>query len=415
MKHYIICGGRQLHGEVTVAGFKNAALPLLYASLLAGDVSVFEGIPKIRDVFLTLEILHRMGARIRFSDQRTVLIDTRHVRPCLSPDDCVSGLRASTYLMGAELARFGKSRVALPGGCDLGKRPLDLHRLAFETLGAEVRVEGGAIVAEATALKGATIRFPKVSVGATVNAILAACGADGETVIENAAREPHIAELCRYLSLCGASIRGGGESCIRVSGGRPLHGAACRILPDMIEAGTFLCAVGATGGELVLHNVVPAHLSAVTDAFSEMGMQIEAGEDTLFAARRGSLAPLSVTARPYPGFPTDMHPQTAAMCCVADGVSHIREEVFPARFQYAEQLARFGARVHAGEGSICIEPSRLVGATVTAPDLRAGAAVTVAALAATGESVIRGAEILERGYDSLVEKLRGLGAVIGEK
>ncbi len=414
MKKMIIRGGRPLYGEIKISGFKNAALPLLYASVLAADVSVIGNVPRILDVFRTLEILESMGAIARFVDGNTVLCDTRFVRPCSSPDGLVRKLRASAYLLGAELARFGKTRAAIPGGCSIGRRPLDLHLAAFRTLGAEVRESEDAIGATApSGLHGGEIVFGKVSVGATVNAILAAVGARGETILRGVAREPHITDLCDYLTACGAAISGVGSDCLRIRGGLPLHGATYALMPDMIEAGTFLCACGAAGGEICLRGAKAEHLSLLCTTLREMGMEIRCAPQQICASRPGPLAPFSLVAEPYPGFPTDMHPQFAALATGIPGCSRIRETVFPDRFRYVGELRRLGATIEARDGEVMINGgSSLHPGCVFATDLRAGAAEVIAALSIPGETVIRDAEILERGYDALPGKLRALGVPV---
>ena len=412
MKKLRIKGGARLGGEVGISGFKNAALPILYATVLTADVSVIENIPRISDVFLTLDILKAMGAIVFFIDDHTVLVDTRPVLPCRSPDRAVSSLRASSYLLGAELARFGRTRAAIPGGCRIGARPLDLHVLAFSALGADVTAGQGVMTAETEGLLGGRIVFPTPSVGATVNAILVATAADGETVIEGAACEPHIADLCAYLTACGAAIEGGGSDRLTVRGGRPLRGTRYRIMPDMIEAGTYLAAVGATGGEIRLRGAVAAHLSSAICVARTMGIEIAEDAEGLLVRREGELAPLSLTAEPYPGFPTDLHPQFAALATQASGRSVLKDAVFPERFGYASELRRMGGCLERTADGIAVIPSSLTGARVRAVDLRAGAAEVVAALAAKGTTEILEAEVLERGYETLAEKLCALGATV---
>ena len=410
MKKLVITGGVRLSGEADIGGFKNAALPILYATILTADISVIGNLPKIRDVTETLSILRAIGAVVVFSDPQTVLIDTRAVTPCRSPDAAVSSLRASSYLLGAELGRFGKTRVALPGGCRIGARPLDYHIRVLEALGARVHEEGSVISAEATGLCGAELTLPGPSVGATVNAILASVLAEGESRIIGAAREPHIVDLCRYLRAAGARIEGDGTSRITVHGVSALHGATHRLMPDMIEAGTLLAAVGAAGGEIALHGAEPAHLTALVGPLTAMGMEIRAEGNALIASRTGLLSPFDLIAGPYPALPTDMHPQLAALATLCTGVSTIRDTVFPDRIAYVRELRRMGAVIGASGGRVEISPSRLHGAHVRATDLRAGAALAVAALATRGKTAILDATVLERGYEDLAGKLRALGA-----
>lgn len=411
MKSLTIHGGRPLCGEVAVGGFKNAALPVLFATVLTSDVSVIDNLPSIRDVGNTLQILQAMGAAVTYLGPHTVAVDTRVMRPCTAPDPLVSAFRASSYLLGAELGRFGRSRVALPGGCRIGARPLDLHIRVIEQLGGRVEV-GEALLASADRLTGGVIVLPTPSVGATVNAILAATAAEGESVIVGAAREPHITDLARFLNSAGARIVGAGTDRIRVTGGTALHGTHFCLMPDMIEAGTFLTAVGAAGGEILLRGACIPHLRALCGELISMGMTVREEDGALYAARRGPLAPFEILAAPYPAFPTDMHPQMVALATAAEGISHLRDSVFPDRFAYADELRAMGADICYGGGEVTVRKSTLAGGTVSAVDLRAGAALAVAALSAGGCTGIRSAEILERGYEGFPQKLRMLGAKV---
>lgn len=410
MKRLIISGGVRLSGEAVIGGFKNAALPILYATILTSDISVIGNLPRIRDVEKTLSILQAIGAVVVFSDPHTVLIDTRAVGPCRSPDAAVASLRASSYLLGAELGRFGKARAALPGGCRIGARPLDYHIHVLRALGACVTEESDAITATAPQLTGTRITLPGPSVGATVNAILAAVLASGKTEIVGAAREPHIVDLCCFLRAAGARIEGDGTSAITVCGVKGLHGTSYRLMPDMIEAGTLLTAVGAAGGEIALHGASVLHLSSLIAPLSAMGMNIRTEGEVLVASREGLLSPFDLIAGPYPALPTDMHPQLAALATLATGQSCIRDTVFPDRVLYVRELRKMGADISSENGRVVIRPSRLRGANVRATDLRAGAALAVAALATRGKTVILDAEILERGYEDISGKLRMLGA-----
>ncbi len=414
MKKLLLHGGVPLYGEVSVTGFKNAALPILFATILTSDVSVIDNLPRIRDVIGALKILSAMGARVRMTAPHTVEIDTRTLSPCTAPADLAASFRASSYLLGAELGRFGRSCVALPGGCKIGARPLDLHVLALSSLGADVLLREGEISASAGHLCGNTVVFPTPSVGATVNAILAATLAEGTTHISGAAREPHIVDLATYLNTAGADIRGAGKSEITVGGVGRLHGVHYRLMPDMIEAGTFLTLLGAAGGEIALLGADPEPLASLLAPIRRMGIRVRREGERLVVARQGPLAPISVTAEPYPGFPTDMHPQLAALLTLAEGESAIRDTVFPDRFAYVRELSRMGARLSVTAGEVRISPARLHGATVRARDLRAGAALAVAALAAEGKTTVLDAAVLERGYEDLPQKLRALGANVKE-
>ena len=413
MKTLTICGGKPLRGEVAVSGFKNAALPVLFATILTKDISIIDNLPRIRDVHLALEILCAMGASVTRLGAHTVAVDTRTLSPCVAPDALVSSFRASSYLLGAELGRFGRARAALPGGCRIGARPLDLHVGVLEALGATVTVND-AISATAERLTGALIPLPGPSVGATVNAILAAACAEGQTVIVGAAREPHIVDLANFLNSAGALILGAGSPRITVQGVGKLHGTHFRLMPDMIEAGTFLTAVGAAGGEILLHGACTRHLDSVIRALRDMGMIVKEEGRALLAARRGGLAPFRLVARPYPGFPTDMHPQMVALATGAEGISTLRDCVFPDRFAYADELFGMGANVRYRNGEVTVCGQPLHAATVTARDLRAGAALAVAALGTAGRTAILNAGMLDRGYESFAKKMRMLGADVEE-
>lgn len=409
----LIDGGKPLMGEVPISGMKNAALPIVFATVLVGGVSVLENIPPISDITRSLDILRQMGASVSFQDRTTVRIDTSAVIPGSSPDALVSRIRGSSYLVGAELGRFRHADCALPGGCDFGSRPLDLHIKGFEALGATVRC-GNRMEADAPdGLHGATVYFDKSSVGATVNVMLASVMADGTTVIENAAREPHIVDLANFLNTCGAQISGAGTTTIRVRGVRELHGCRYCIIPDMIEAGTYMVAAAATGGCVRVTAVIPKHVESISAKLSEMGVEIEEEDEAVTVRSTGILRSINLTTIPYPGFPTDMHPQFAPLLCLANGVSTITEGIFANRFRYVEELRRMGASIIMG-GNIAtfIGGTGLLGAKVTATDLRAGAAMVIAGLAADGTTEIDNVELIARGYCDLVEKFQALGADI---
>lgn len=412
MKRLVIFGGKRLSGRVEISGFKNAALPILYASIVTDDVSVIENVPRISDVEITLSLLREMGAIAHFTGKSTVLLDTRGMRADLSSYSLCQRLRASTYLLGASLARFGRARIERPGGCSIGARPIDLHLFALSVLGADITEEGGAVEAKATALQGATVKFPSVSVGATVNAILCALSAAGETHILGAAKEPHIGDLCRYLIACGADIGGVGTDTLVIKGGRSLHGCVFRLMPDMIEAGTFLCAVGAAGGEAFLKNAREGELMSVIEPLRAMGLTVKKEGEGLFVSRRGELSPFCLTAMPYPAFPTDMHPQMVALGCLCSGESYLSDTVFPDRFRYTEELSRLGASLSVEGNRVTVRKSALHRGRVTAVDLRAGAALAVASLSVKGKVTIENAQVIERGYVALPEKLRALGAEV---
>ncbi len=413
MKKLKICGGRPLWGEVEIGGCKNAALPILFATVLLRDCSRIENLPRILDVERTLDILRSMGARIIWEDTHTALIDTRDLQDVTPEGALVSAFRASSYLLGAGLGRFGHARITLPGGCRIGARPLNLHTMALSALGAEITELQDGIYAEATVLSGAEIHFAQPSVGATVNAILAAVSAEGDSRITGAAREPHIEDFCRFLNKAGAEILGAGESELRIRGGKKLRGVSHRVMPDPTEAGTFLSAVGITGGEVTLKNIVRNDLLPITEPLSSIGLDLTYFPDGLRASRCRALSPFSLVAAPHPGFPTDMHPQMTALASFVTGDSEIRDTVFCDRFGYVGELRRMGAELAVASGCVRVSGGRpLSGADVTALDLRAGAALTVAALGVDGVSEIQNAEMLERGYEDFATKLKKIGASV---
>ena len=414
MEKIVIRGGKPLHGEIETSGMKNAALPIIFGCLLVKDRCVIENLPEIDDVEVALTILEDMGAVIEKTDKTTVMIDCTRVRGGCSSLNLVRKIRASYYLLGAEIGRYGKAYVGVPGGCDFGTRPIDQHIKGFEALGCTVRADSNYV--EATApkgLKGNHIFFDLVSVGATINVILAAVCAPGTTIIENAAREPHIVDLANFLNTCGGEISGAGTDTIKIRGVEALHGCTYAIIPDMIEAGTYMIAVAATGGKLKITNVIPRHLESITAKLQEMGVDVEEGDDFVTVTRSGPISRVNVKTQPYPGFPTDMQPQMAVLMCVADGISALTESVFDNRFRYTEELKRMGARIKVDGKTALIEgvPS-LSPASVRAVDLRAGAAMVIAGLATEGQTEIDNIHLIERGYDDLVGKLEKCGADI---
>ncbi len=413
----IIQGGRPLYGEISISGMKNAALPILFATILVSDVCVLKNIPNVSDVSTTLDILSQMGAQITYLDDTTLRIDTSFVRENASPDDLVRKMRGSSYLLGAELGRFQKSRIAWPGGCDFGStRPLDIHLKGFRALGARADTEGGFVSVEAeNGLVGNSVYFDIASVGATANVMLAAVFASGTTVIDNAAREPHIVDLANFLNACGANIIGAGTSVIKVHGVNELHGATYTIIPDMIEAGTYMAAVAATGGCVRIRSVISKHVESITTKLCEMGVEIIDEVDSILVKSNRQLVAANIQTLYYPGFPTDMHPQIAVLLCVADGISNIHEGVWTHRFRYAEELCKMGAQIMVDtQNATVVGVERLNGAVVEATDLRAGAALVIAGLIADGITEIREIHYIKRGYDNLVEKLQSIGADIQE-
>lgn len=414
----IIQGGRPLYGEIPVSGMKNAALPILYATVLVGDVCTLENIPGVSDIATSLELLRQMGAQITYLAPTTVRIDTTYIKQGAAPDELVRKMRASSYLLGAELGRFGKTRIAWPGGCDFGgQRPLNLHLKGFAALGAKTDNEGGFISAEVEeTLHGSAVYLDIASVGATVNMILAATLTDGTTVIDNAAREPHIVDLANFLNACGANITGAGTSTIKIHGVASLRGCTYTIIPDMIEAGTYMVATAATGGCVRIRSVIPKHVESITIKLCEMGVEVIEEDDSIVVKSTGRLNNVNIQTLYYPGFPTDMHPQFGALLCIANGIGHIHESIWTNRFRYVEELSKMGATImlDSAQNATFVGVEQLTGAVVEATDLRAGAALIVAGLAAVGTTEIRGVNYIKRGYDGIVEKLQGLGAEIRE-
>lgn len=414
MEKIVIDGGVALNGSVEISGMKNAAVAVLFATIVVGDVCTIENLPQISDVKLSLQMLESIGAGIRFLGKNTVEIDTRYVRNTVAPLDLARRMRASYYLAGASLARFGCTKVGLPGGCDFGTRPIDQHIKAFEALGARVTVEGGCLSAETDGgIRSANIFFDCVTVGATINTIIASVLAEGTTVIDNAAREPHVVDLANFLNYCGADIKGAGTDVIKIKGVKSLHGCNYAIIPDMIEAGTFMIAAAATGGQLYINNVIPKHLEAITAKVCEMGAEVEEYDDAIMVRRTEPICRANVKTLPYPGFPTDMNPQIAVLMCLADGESRITETIWDGRFRYVEELRRMGADISVeGKQAVISGGTEFCSANVRAVDLRAGAAMIIAGLVCNGRTEIEDIHYIERGYDDIVSKLRTLGARI---
>lgn len=415
MTKYVIQGGKPLFGEVEIGGAKNAAVAIIPAALLVDGICRIENIPQISDVSLCLTILEGLGANIRSINRHTVEIDATHIRSTRTSYDLARKIRASYYLIGALLGRFGRAEVAMPGGCNFGVRPIDQHVKGFTALGAKVVVEGGFIHAssETGRLKGASVYLDVVSVGATMNIMMAAVLADGNTTIENAAKEPHVVDLANFLNSMGANIRGAGTDTIKVQGVERLGGGTYAIIPDQIEAGTYMAAVAATGGQVLIKNIIPKHMDCITAKLQECGVEVEEHEDTLLVRRTGPLQKANVKTLPYPGFPTDMQPQMVAVLCLAQGTSLVTESVWNNRYRYVDELKRLGACIQVDDKTAVVEGvDHLTGAPIQACDLRAGAALVIAALAAQGESEICCVQYIERGYENIVEKLRGLGARI---
>ena len=412
----MIRGGRRLFGEVTVSGAKNAAVAIIPAALLVDGVCRIENIPQISDVTLFFSILEELGAKVRVLNRHAIEIDCHAIHSTRPSYDLARRIRASYYLLGALLGRFGQATVAMPGGCNFGVRPIDQHIKGFTTMGAEVSVEGGFIhtAAKNGRLTGAPVYLDVVSVGATMNIMMAAALADGVTTIENAAKEPHIVDLANFLNSMGADIKGAGTDSIKIRGVERLTGGSYCIIPDQIEAGTYMAAVAATGGELLLKNVIPKHMDCISAKLMEMGVTVEEEDDTLLIRRTGPLLKANVKTLPYPGFPTDMQPQITAVLALAEGTSLVTEGVYGAnRFKYVDELKRLGAHIQVdGKVAVVEGVQQLVGAPIQACDLRAGAALVIAGLAAQGTTELSHVQYIERGYEDLVGKLRAVGADI---
>ena len=416
MTKYIVHGGKPLFGEVEISGAKNAAVAIIPAAILVDGVCRIENIPQISDVTAILKILEQLGASIRTINRHTVEIDSRHIHTTRTSYELSRKLRASYYLIGALLGRFGRAEVAMPGGCNFGGvRPIDQHVKGFCALGAGVTTEGGYINAsvESGRLTGANIYLDVVSVGATMNIMMAAVLAKGDTVIENAAKEPHIVDLANFLNSMGADIRAAGTDTIKIRGVDRLTGGSYAIIPDQIEAGTYMAAVAATGGQVLVKNIIPKHMDCITAKLQECGVEVEERDDTLLVRRTHRLKRANIKTLPYPGFPTDMQPQMTTVLSLAEGTSLVTESVWSSRYRYVDELKRMGAHIQVDDKTAVVEGvEKLTGAPIQAYDLRAGAAMVIAALAAQGESEISNVQYIERGYEDIIGKLRALGADI---
>ena len=411
---YVINGGKTLNGEVTISGAKNAAVAIVPAALLADGPVRIENVPKIIDVTLQMEIMRELGAQIRLINSTTVEIQNTQ-NPSLKPHELERKLRASYYLLGVLLGKYGFAEVAMPGGCNFGGvRPIDQHIKGFEALGAKVTLpKGGYIRVEAPedGLHGAHIYFDVVTVGATMNIMLAAVLAKGQTIMENCAKEPHIVDLANFLNALGADVKGAGTDVIKIRGVESLHGGSYSIIPDQIEAGTFMAAVAACGGSVLVKNVIPKHLECITAKLKEMSVEVTEFDDAVLVRREGTLTKTNIKTMPYPGFPTDMQPQMTTALCLAEGTSIVTEGVWDSRYRYTEELTRMGANIHV-DGKIAVVEGvkEFTGAPVRAHDLRAGAAMVIAGLAAKGVTEVEQVQNIERGYETLVEKFVALGA-----
>ena len=415
MTKYVIHGGNALHGEVNISGAKNAALAIIPAAMLVDGCCRIENIPQISDVTMILQILQELGADVRTVNRTTVDIDCSHIHNRQVPQELARKIRASYYLIGALLGRFGSAEVPPPGGCHLGDRPIDQHIKGFVAMGADVDVSCGLVRAKAKGgrLTGSQVYLDMVSVGATMNIMMAAALADGLTVIENAAKEPHIVDLANFLNSMGADIMGAGTDVIKIHGVDRLTGGSYSIIPDQIEAGTYMAAVAAAGGEVLIRNVIPKHLECITAKLVEMGVEVEDLDDAVRVRRTGTLTRTNIKTLPYPGFPTDMQPQIAVALCLAEGTSVVTEGVWDNRYRYVDEIRRMGAKIQVdGKIAVIEGVDKLTGAAVQACDLRAGAAMVIAGLAADGITEVDCIHYIERGYEDIVRKLSGIGADI---
>ena len=418
MEQYVIKGGTPLVGEVTIAGAKNAALGILAAAVMTDKECIIENVPNVRDTKVLLQAIREIGATVRYIDEHTVSIcggTITNIDSLCVDDEFIRKIRASYYLLGALLGKYRRSQVALPGGCEIGSRPIDLHVKGFKALGAEVVIDGGMITVSADQLIGKHIYLDTVSVGATINIMMAAVLAEGKTTIENAAKEPHIVDVANFLNSMGANIKGAGTNEIRIRGVKELNGTEYSIIPDQIEAGTFMMAAAATGGNILIKNVIPKHLEAISSKLTEIGATVEEYDDAVrvIGDKEKRLGATQIKTQPYPGFPTDMQPQMAITLGLSEGTSVITENIFENRFKYVDELMRMGANIKVeGNMAIITGVDHYSGASVVAPDLRAGAALVIAGLAAEGFTVVEDIKYIQRGYERFEEKLRDLGGKI---
>ena len=413
MEQYVIKGGNPMVGEVEIGGAKNAALGILTAAVMADEPVLIENIPDVSDINVLLEAIEMIGAEVERIDRHAVKINGASIGMLNVEYDFIKKIRASYYFLGALLGKYKRAEVPLPGGCNIGSRPIDQHLKGFRALGVNVRIENGMIVAQADHLHGAHIYFDNVSVGATINIMMAAALAKGNTIIENAAKEPHVVDTANFLNSMGAAIRGAGTDVIRIRGVEKLHGSNYTVVPDMIEAGTYMMAAAATHGDVLIKNVIPKHLEAMTAKLVEIGCEVDEFDDAVRVCARRRLGRTHVKTLPYPGFPTDMQPQMAVTLALSEGTSVVTESIFENRFKYVAELNRMGANVNVERNSAIIDGvGRLTGARISAPDLRAGAALVIAGLAAEGITVIDDIIYIQRGYEDFEQKLRGLGAEI---
>jgi UDP-N-acetylglucosamine 1-carboxyvinyltransferase len=413
MEQFIIKGGVPLTGEVSIGGAKNAALGILAAAIMSDETVTIENVPNVRDTRALLQTFEGIGAQVKYVYNNSVQINGSLINDVCVDNDSIKKIRASYYLLGALLGKYRSAKVALPGGCNIGSRPIDQHIKGFRALGATVEIEHGMVIAEAKELHGAHIYLDVVSVGATINIMLAASLAEGSTIIENAAKEPHIVDVANFLNAMGAVIKGAGTDVIRIQGVKRLKGTTYSIIPDQIEAGTFMFAAAATQGDVTIRNVIPKHLESLSAKLLEIGFEVTEFDDAVRVVGHPGLRSTNVKTLPYPGFPTDMQPQMAVVLALAGGASMVTESIFENRFKYVDELTRMGAKIKVEGNTAYIEGvSKLTGAQLTSPDLRAGAALVIAALAAEGISEVDEIQYIQRGYEDFEVKLRSLGALI---
>ncbi len=413
MDKLVIKGQKRLQGEVIISGAKNAAVAIIPAAIMANDICTIENLPHIEDVICLVETMTKMGVKCSFLDEHTLQIDSRNINNFAATYEAVKRMRASYYLLGALLGRFKKAEVSMPGGCNFGSRPIDQHIKGFEALGAEVKIEHGMIIAKTQKLVGTTIYLDVASVGATINIMLAAVFAQGTTIIENSAKEPHVVDTANFLNSLGANIKGAGTDVIRITGVEKLHGSTYMIIPDQIEAGTYMIAGAITGGNVTVKNIIPKHMESLSAKLAEMGAEIREGDDWINVKANIPLKSVSVKTMTYPGFPTDLQPQMVTLLSTSRGVGLVTENVFNNRFQYVNELKRLGASIVVEDRIAIIEGvSQLTGAEVMATDLRAGAALVIAGLIAKGRVTIGNVKYIDRGYEYIEKKLQALGANI---
>lgn len=411
MDEYIIKGGKALAGEVWINGAKNAALGILAAAVMADETVTIENLPDIRDIEVLLQAIGSIGAIVERIDRHAVRINGGTINSIVVENDYIRKIRGSYYLLGALLGKYKSAHVSLPGGCDIGSRPIDQHIKGFEKLGATVRIQHGMIEAEAVDLVGNHIYLDMASVGATINIMMAAVMAEGQTIIENSAKEPHVVDVANFLNSMGANIKGAGTDVIRIVGVPKLHGSTYSIIPDQIEAGTFMLAAAATRGDVTIRNVIPKHMEAITAKLVEIGAEVEEFDDAIRVVATKRLGHTQIKTLPYPGFPTDMQPQITALLSVCEGTSIITEGIYENRFKYVDELARMGTNIKVeGNNAIVNGVGELTGASVCAPDLRAGAALVIAGLVAEGYTTVEQIYYIERGYECFEQKMRDLGA-----